>query len=153
MVLHETGTNAPKSVNKMPTEIDEIRQKKLAEMMSKMKTGNDRSDGWPVEPVPVTDSSFEAVIKKFPRVVVDCWAPWCGPCRMLAPTIDAMARDHKGRIAFAKLNTDENFGTASKYKISSIPTLMFFKDGALVDKMIGAAPRSVLESKVKSVYS
>ena len=128
----------------MASEIDEIRQKKMAEIMkSAGKEGG--SDGWPGEPVSLTDHTLDEFVGKYPKVVVDCWAPWCGPCRMLSPTIDAIAKDMKGKVAFGKVNTDDNFQASSKYRIMSIPTLLFFKDGQLVDKMVGAAPRSVVE--------
>jgi thioredoxin 1 len=132
----------------MSSEIEEIKQRKMAEMM-KSKSNQADSDGWPGEPVPLADQSFEAFIAKYPKVVVDCWAPWCGPCRMLSPTIDAMAKDMKGKVAFGKLNTDENYQVSSKFRIMSIPTLLFFKDGQLVDKMVGAAPRPVLEQYLR----
>ena len=130
----------------MASEIDEIRQRKMAEMMKGSKSN---SDGWPGEPVELTDQSFEDFVKKYPKVVVDCWAPWCGPCRMLSPTIDDIAKDMKGKIAFGKVNTDDNFQVSSKFKVMSIPTLLFFKDGQLVDKMIGAAPRVVVEQAMR----
>ena len=130
----------------MSTEVEEIKQRKLNEMMSKATSGG---NGWPDSPVQVTDSNFEDFIKKYPKVVVDCWAPWCGPCRMLSPTIDQLAKEMKGSIAFAKLNTDESYGTAGKFRIASIPTLLIFKDGELVDKMIGAAPKSIVEQGIK----
>jgi len=133
----------------MSSEIEEIRQKKMAELMRNAAAGKSSGNGWPEAPVPVSDSDFDVFIKKYPKVVVDCWAPWCGPCRMLSPTIDSMAKDYKGKIVYAKLNTDDNFGTAGKYKIMSIPTLLFFKDGKLVDKMVGAAPRAIVEQNIK----
>ncbi|MGD9962942.1 MAG: thioredoxin [Thermoplasmata archaeon] len=97
----------------------------------------------------MTDSDFEETVKKYPMVVVDCWAPWCGPCRMLTPTIEAMAKDFKGKVVFAKLNTDESVETAGKFRIMSIPTLLYFKGGKLVDKSVGALPRPMLESQLK----
>jgi thioredoxin 1 len=130
----------------MSTEVEDIKQRKLQEMMEKSSAGG---SGWPAAPVQVTDSSFEEFVKKYPKVVVDCWAPWCGPCRMLSPTIDALAKDMNGSIAFAKLNTDDNYGTAGKFRISSIPTLLFFKDGQLVNKMVGAGPRAVVEQEIR----
>ena len=133
----------------MSSEIEEIKQKKMAELMRNAAAGKPGGNGWPEAPVPVSDSDFDEFIEKYPKVVVDCWAPWCGPCRMLSPTIDSMAKDHKGKVVYAKLNTDDNFGTAGKYKIMSIPTLLFFKDGELVDKMIGAAPRAIVEQNLK----
>ncbi len=132
----------------MASEIEQIRQKKMAEMVQNAAAGKSGGNGWPESPVPLNDSNFDEFIRKYPKVVVDCWAPWCGPCRMLSPTIDSMAKDHKGKVVYGKLNTDENFGTAGKYRILSIPTLLIFKDGKLVDKMIGAAPRTVVEQNI-----
>ncbi len=131
------------------SELDEIRQRKLQEMMKLANSGQSGGFPYPDSPVVVTDSDFEDTVKKYPMVVVDCWAPWCGPCRMLSPTVDAMAKDLKGKVVFAKLNTDENVDTASKFRIMSIPTLLYFKDGKLVDKSVGALPRPMLESQVK----
>ncbi|OGS42677.1 MAG: thioredoxin [Euryarchaeota archaeon RBG_16_62_10] len=133
----------------MSTEIEKIRAKKMAEMMEKAGSGQSGGNAWPEAPVTVTDADFDSFVKKYPKVVVDCWAPWCGPCRMIAPTIEAMAKDHKGKVVYAKLNTDDNIGVAGKYRIMSIPTLLFFKDGQLVDKMIGAAPRVMLEQQIR----
>lgn len=133
----------------MSSEVEEIRQRKMAEMMKTAGVAKSGGNGWPEAPVSVTDSSFESFIKKYPKVVVDCWAPWCGPCRMLSPTIDAISKEMKGSVAFGKLNTDENFGVAGKYKIMSIPTLLFFKDGQLVDKAIGAAPKASVEQQIR----
>jgi thioredoxin 1 len=130
------------------SELDEIRQRKLQEMMRMAGSAPSGGNGFPDSPVVVTDSNFEETVKKYPYVVVDCWAPWCGPCRMLSPTVDAMAKDYKGKVVFAKLNTDDNIGTASKFRIMSIPTLLYFKDGKLVDKSVGALPRPMLESQV-----
>lgn len=137
----------------MSSEIEEIRQRKLAEMMKGATEGKAGDNGWPESPVTVSDADFDQVVSKYSQVVVDCWAPWCGPCRMLAPTIESMAKDHKGKVVFAKLNTDDNFNTASKYRIMSIPTLLFFKDGKLVNKMVGAAPRQMLEQAVQTAFN
>lgn len=137
----------------MSPEIEEIRQRKMAEMMKQAEPSKAGGNGWPEAPVVVSDSNFEDFVKKYPKVVVDCWAPWCGPCRMLSPTIDAMAKDLKGKVVFAKLNTDDNYGTAGKFRIMSIPTLLFFKNGQLVDKMIGAAPRPVVEQNINKALA
>jgi thioredoxin 1 len=133
----------------MSSEIEEIRQRKIAELVNSASQagGNALLDA----PVTVTDTNFEEVIKKHQTVVVDCWAPWCGPCRMLSPTIEAMAKDYKGKAVFAKLNTDENIGVASKYRIMSIPTLLYFRDGKLVDKTVGALPRPMLDTQMRKV--
>jgi len=133
----------------MSSEIEEIRQRKMHELMRSAESGTSGENGWPEAPIQVSDDSFESFVKKYPNVVVDCWAPWCGPCRMLSPTIDALAKEMKGKVAFAKLNTDDNFGTAGKFKIISIPTLLFFKNGQLINKMVGAAPKATVEQQIR----
>jgi thioredoxin 1 len=133
----------------MSSELEEIREKKKVEMMKAMSTGQPGGNGYPEAPVTVTDSSFEEFVKKYPNVVVDCWAPWCGPCRMLSPTIEALSKDLKGKVVFGKLNTDENLGTAGKFRIMSIPTMLFFKNGKFVDKTVGALPRQMIEAQIK----
>ncbi|UCE92440.1 MAG: thioredoxin [Methanobacteriota archaeon] len=110
-------------------------------------------NGYPDAPVVVTDRDFEEFVRKYETVVVDCWAPWCGPCRMLTPTIEALAKDHKGMIVFGKLNTDENFETSAKYGIMSIPTLLYFKGGELVQKTVGVLPRPMIEEQLRSIQS
>jgi len=133
----------------MSSELDEIRQKKMAELMEKVNEGEASGNGFPETPVVVTDSNLDEFVKRYPKVVIDCWAPWCGPCRMLSPTVDAMAKDYKGKVVFGKLNTDDNFGVSGKYRVMSIPTLLFFKDGKLVDQMVGAAPRAMLDQQIR----
>lgn len=97
----------------------------------------------------LNDANFESTVRSTPRLVVDCWAPWCGPCRMIAPTIEAMAKDYKGRVTFAKLDTDEAPRTAMSLGIHSIPTIIYFKDGKQVERIVGARPRAELEAAVK----
>jgi thioredoxin 1 len=97
--------------------------------------------------VPITDATFDGFVADNPVVLVDFWAEWCHPCRMLAPAIDALARDMQG-IAVGKLNVDENRDTAIKYGIMSIPTLLYFKKGKLVDKTIGVVSKDIIETKL-----
>jgi len=97
-------------------------------------------------PVDVSDRTFQEEVLSHPvGVLVDCWAPWCGPCRMVAPVLDQLARDYEGRVRIAKLNVDENPVTASRFQIRSIPTLLFFKKGTLVHRVEGALPRQEIE--------
>lgn len=133
-------------MNKPDLELEKIRQKKMEELMRKIP--GEEKTGWPNEPIPITDETFQETVQRYPLVVIDCWAPWCAPCLMIAPIIEEMAKDYTGKIVFGKLNTDEAQGIAMKYGIMSIPTLLIFKNGKLVDQSIGAMPRQMLEPKI-----
>ncbi len=86
-------------------------------------------------------------------VMVDFWAVWCGPCRMIAPTVEDLTKEYAGKLKVAKLNTDENPDVASKYKIMGIPTIMFFKNGQRMDQVVGAVPKGQLKSKIDSLLA
>ena len=96
----------------------------------------------------LTPDNFDEAVKKHAVLVVDCWAPWCAPCRMVAPVIEGLAEDYQGKIAFGKLNVDVNQTLAMRYQIMSIPTLLIFKNGQLVDQKVGALPRNALEPEL-----
>jgi len=98
----------------------------------------------------LTASNFDESIKEG-TTLVDFWAPWCGPCRMLAPVIEELAEDFDGKAKICKVNTDEEQEIAVKYGIRSIPTILFFKDGELVDQMVGASSKQVLADKINSL--
>ncbi len=102
--------------------------------------------------VELNASNFDETIKNG-VVMVDFWAPWCGPCRMIAPIIDERAEEYEGKATIAKVNTDEEQDIAIRYGIRSIPTILFFKDGELVDQMIGAASKDVFKQKLDALLS
>lgn len=102
------------------------------------------------QPVEITDNTFNSEVMSFSSpVLVDCWAPWCGPCRMVAPILEQIAKEYAGKIKISKLNIDENPKTASEYSIQSIPTMLFFSEGKLVDKVIGAIPKAEIEKRLQ----
>src|SRR5690349_11474127 len=103
------------------------------------------------KPINITDQSFERdVLQTSGRpVLVDCWAPWCGPCRMVAPVLDQLAAESNGDYRIAKLNVDENPQTSSRFQISSIPTMLIFKDGKLIDRLIGAQPKQTIAERLR----
>jgi thioredoxin 1 len=125
-------------------ELEMIKYRKLKNLMRSSEERKQALD----KPVEVTDSNFMEVIQRNPLVVIDCWAPWCLPCRIIAPIIDDMARDYAGRILFGKLNVDENQVATAHFQIMSIPTLLIFKNGKLVDRIVGAMPRRLLEPRI-----
>jgi len=133
--------------NEEDEELERIKRAKLQEMMKSVAEKKQEKPALS-KPVEVTDATFKEIIQNHPLVVVDCWAPWCGPCQMVAPVIEEMARDYAGRILFGKLNVDENLEVAQQYQIMSIPTLLVFKNGKLVDRIVGAMPRQMLEPKI-----
>lgn len=107
----------------------------------------------PDYPVILYTSNFDEAIKKYPHLVIDCWAEWCTPCLMVHPIIENLAKKHKGKIAFAKLDIDQNREIAERFSIMSIPTLLVFKNGQNVDSILGAMPENVLEEKIRNLLT
>jgi len=126
-------------------ELENIKMKKLEEMKKIME---DKIE-YPNKPVNVTDDTVEQIAAKYSLLILDCWAEWCGPCRMIAPVIEELAIELQGKVVFGKLNVDENQMTAGKYGIMAIPTMLVFKNGQLADQMVGAYPKATLMSKIQ----
>ncbi len=128
-------------------ELEAIRARKLQELMQathgSAPAGTTSSGG---KPVILTDATFDAEVKKPGVILVDFWAAWCGPCLRVAPTLEAIARDRAAAMRLGKLNVDENPRTAQRFQVMSIPTMLLFKDGKLVDGMVGAMPRAQIEA-------
>ncbi|PKO14464.1 MAG: thioredoxin [Chloroflexi bacterium HGW-Chloroflexi-10] len=105
------------------------------------------------EPIHVTDAAFEkTVLKSNLPVIVDFWAPWCGPCRMVAPILDKIAKEQAGKLLVAKVNTDENSEWAMKYGVQGIPTMLFIVNGAVVHTQVGALPEQMLRQVLSKVF-
>ncbi|MDP7266475.1 MAG: thioredoxin [Candidatus Thermoplasmatota archaeon] len=102
------------------------------------------------KPVEITDESFDKITKENSLVVVDCWAPWCGPCRMIGPIIDELATEMEGKIVFVKLNVDENQQTTARFGIMSIPTLLVMKNGKEADRIVGFNAKNALTAKLEA---
>ena len=98
--------------------------------------------------IEITDSNFEEIINSDKPVLVDFWAEWCGPCKMIGPVVEELAGDYDGKAVIGKVNVDENPNVSAKFGIRSIPTLLVFKDGEIVDKQVGAVPKGVLSQKL-----
>lgn len=133
-------------------EIERIERKKLGELMRRKYAAEVKPQ--PISNVPagvvtLSDLTFGPTTERHPLTVVDFWAPWCAPCRIVSPVIEQLAKDYAGRVAFGKLNVDENPVTASTYQVQGIPTIMLFSKGRAVDVIVGAVPKSVIESKIR----
>ena len=140
----------------MDEELQRIREKKLEEL--KRDLGGKQEPGGAAQAkaapgVMVLDErQFSAAVRENPFLVVDLWAPWCGPCRMVAPVIEELSAEFAGKISFAKLNTDENPRIAANYGITAIPTILLFAKGRLVERIIGAYPKQILRDRILRAF-
>ena len=123
-------------------ELKRIRERKLKEL-------KERKREMASEPVHVTDSNFNQIVNQHHLALIDFWAPWCGPCLALAPTIEELAEEYSGKIFVGKLNVDENPETAEQFQIFSIPTLIIMKDGKEVDRIVGLVPKKQIEAVLR----
>lgn len=132
-------------------ELERIKERKLKELLKKVLR---EKEGKPSKPkvLKVNDSNFNSVVKEHSRLVIDFWAPWCAPCRMIEPIFHELAEAYAGVVSFGRLNVDENPATAAKFGVMSIPTLIMFKDGIEVDRIVGALPRRFIEYKIRKAF-
>ncbi|MGH9912961.1 MAG: thioredoxin [Nitrososphaeraceae archaeon] len=136
-------------------ELERIMKRKMNEF-SHRTNRNDHVQGnqsTTSTPITLTDNNFNEMVSKYPLLIVDFWAPWCGPCRMVSPVIEELSKELTGKAAFGKLNVDENPMISSTFGIQSIPTIAIFKNGKAVDGIIGAASKSQIMSKLSTHIS
>jgi len=132
-------------ISKEDEELKHIREKKLMKFIE----DEERRKEMGVEPVHVTESNFNEIVKKHPLVLVDFWAPWCGPCLALEPTIEELAKEYAGKVLVGRLNVDENRNTAEHFQVFSIPTMLMMKNGCEVDRIVGLVPKKHIEAILK----
>ena len=132
--------------------IMEKKMKKYQEQIDNNITTNNSQDNDISGPITLTDYNFDESTRKYPLLVVDFWAPWCGPCKMVSPIIDQLAIELRGKAVFGKLNVDENPTVANIFGIQSIPTLIIFKNGEAIDGVMGAVPKQQLMSTVSRYF-
>ena len=128
-------------------ELDEIMARKKSELLTNAQLSENKPSSVS-SPITLSDSNFEQALKENPLLVVDFWAVWCGPCRMVAPVIEQLASELAGKVVFGKLNVDENPAISRTFGIQSIPTIAIFKNGKAIDAIVGAASKSQMQSTI-----
>ena len=131
--------------NSEDKELNDIMTRKRNELIARAGQSSEEIKALPVL---LTDSNFSQEVDKYPLLVVDFWAPWCGPCRMVSPVIEQLAKELAGKVVFGKVNVDENPRIASAFGIQSIPTITIFKNGKAIDGFVGAVSKSQMQSKI-----
>lgn len=132
----------------MDEELERIRAKRMEEIKKRIMGPPSPPDGIVI----LSQNNFHRVIHQYPRIIVDFWAPWCGPCQMLTPVIEQLSAVYSGKILFGKCNTDENQQIAGQYGISAIPALLFYENGNIVHTIAGALPKEQLMGVIQAVY-
>jgi thioredoxin 1 len=137
----------------MDDELQDIRERKLEELRKRFDPPVPAGDASHGGILTLNGQNFTDVINRYPRLLVDFWAPWCGPCRMLAPVIEDLSAGFSGKVQFAKCNTDENQQIAYQFGISAIPTLFFFMNGKMINQIAGVLPKPELEQQIKVIFN
>jgi thioredoxin 1 len=133
----------------MDEDLQRIREKKFQELEDKLQA---KDPEIPVKVHSIDTSNFQAMLKAHPHLVIDFWAEWCGPCRMVTPVIEALAKEMAGRVTFGKCNTDQNPRIAAGFGISAIPTIILFANGKIADTVVGAYPKEALRARIMKAY-
>src|SRR5919197_6263032 len=136
-------------------ELQSIMARKMNDLVKRNNNSSDRSEGNKnkivnAAPIVLTDSNFADAINRYPLLVVDFWAAWCGPCRMVSPVIEQLANELAGKVVFGKLNIDENPTTTNAFGIQSIPTIAIFKNGMNIDGFVGVTSKSQMQNRILS---
>jgi thioredoxin 1 len=135
-----------KEMSPSDDELERLRQKRLREMQ---ESSLQKDSGKIIE---VNDANLMSTVNSHAFVVIDFWAEWCGPCRMVSPVIEELAREYAGRVTFAKCNVDENNRSAAGFNIAAIPTILLFANGQMVERITGAHPKNVIESRIRKAF-
>jgi thioredoxin 1 len=130
-------------------ELAEIQRKKFAQMLQRAQVKSQAVQNINGKPITLTDACFSSEVAKQKLIVVDFWAPWCGPCGMVGPIIEQLAAEYAGKVAFGKINVDDNQIIPRQFGVQGIPTIIVFKNGEPVDTLVGACPKTHIESKFK----
>ena len=133
-------------------EVEMMKMKALHEIQKQARARQTQDDALKAlggKAITLTDSDFFATVGKYPLMLVDFWAPWCVPCRMVSPAVDQLAQQYTGKVAFGRVNVDENQRTAAQFGVQGIPTLMLFKHGRAIDQLVGAYPKNIIDSRIR----
>jgi thioredoxin 1 len=134
-------------------EVEEIKSRTLRKMQKEAKVRQNQVEAAKTlggKAIDLTDSNFYSTVNKYPLMLIDFWAPWCMPCRMVSPAVDELAKQYTGRVAFGRVNVDENPITANQFGVQGIPTLMLFQHGKAVDRLVGAYPKNMIDAQIRA---